>query len=184
MSSFCFLLLVTQEITRIFIDPATSFQNEFSNDEEAKNVFNQLISQMQAAVANASSPTLSDKDEGGFTSVVSVKFSEVGGDGDGIANAPKKMAIELSHQEQIRQIRLASQAKALQEELLKEIEELSPSERASKLEHAKQVSNETLLKMSELPPGNERLQFLQSIDSETSRLLTVYKLWMTMHGKE
>jgi len=178
--------LVTSELTRIFINPATAVQNEFSDDAEVKDLFHQLISRMQTAVAQASlhvnPSSLSDKDKGGVTTVVSVQYSEVGR--DGLANAPKREAMELSQQEQIRQIRLASQAKTLQEELLNELEQLSPSARSSKLEHARQVSQEILSRAMKLPTGEERLKLLQGVDPETSRLMTMYRLWIAVHGEE
>jgi hypothetical protein len=35
-----------------------------------------------------------------------------------------------------------------------------------------------------LPPGPERIQFLRSVDPEKSRLMTMYKLWISVHGGE
>jgi hypothetical protein len=79
---------VTSELKRIFFDKSTSSSNEFSNDKEVLLCFEQLVSQMNVAVTNASlnSPEqllLSDKDQGGFTRVVSVQFSEVNLGGQG-----------------------------------------------------------------------------------------------------
>jgi hypothetical protein len=175
---------VTSELTRIFVDPATAANNEYTNDKECRDVFLQLMSQMQTVVANASlnGPNLSDKDQGGVTRVVHVQYSEVG---DGTNNAPpQKLSMEVSQEEQIRQIRLASQAKALQESLLQELETLSPKARRERLAHAKQVSDEFLKNVMILPPGPERIQFLRSVDPEKSRLMTMYKLWISVHGGE
>lgn len=174
--------LVTSELTRIFVDPATAANNEYSSDEECRDIFRQLLSQMQTVVANASlnGPNLSDKDQGGVTRVVSVQYSEVGND---TTNAPPQpLSIELPQQEQIRQIRLASQAKSLQESLLQELESLSPEARRESLARAKQVSDEFLQEVMTLPPGPERIQFLQSVDPKKSRLMMMYKLWISVHG--
>lgn len=176
---------VTSELTRIFVDPATAATCEYADDQECRDVFRQLIVQMQTAVANASlyGPTsLSDQAEGGVTRVIAVQYSEVG-DGS-TSDAPKKNTMELPQEEQIRQIRVVSQAKKLQNELLQELENLSAEDRKEKLKYAKQVSDEFLQTVMKLPPGPERIQFLQTMDPEKSKLLTMYKLWVSIHGEE
>lgn len=177
---------VTSELTRIFIDPATAATCEYSDDQECRDVFRQLIVQMQTAVANASlngGPTsLSDQDKGGVTRVVAVQFSEVG-EGSS-SDAPKKNTMELPQEEQIRQIRMASQAKQLQDELLAELEGLSPEDRKEKLRYAKQVSDDFLQNVMKLSPGSERICYMQTVDPEKSKLLTMYKLWTSIHGEE
>ncbi|KAL3945840.1 MAG: hypothetical protein SGBAC_000112 [Bacillariaceae sp.] len=177
---------VTNELTRIFIDPATAATCEYADDQECRDVFRRLIVQMQTAVANASlhggPTTLSDRDEGGVTRVVAVQYSEVG-DGS-TSDAPKKNTMELPQEEQLRQIRMASQAKQLQEELLSQLEDLTPGDRKEKLKYAKQVSDDFLQSVMNLPPGPDRVRFLQTIDPEKSKLLTMYKLWVSIHGED
>lgn len=178
---------VTSELTRIFIDPATAATCEYADDPECRDVFRQLVVQMQTAVANASlqgggSATLSDQDKGGVTRVVAVQYSEVG-DGSG-SDAPKKNTMELPQEEQIRQIRVASQAKKLQDELLAELESMAAEDRNERLRYAKKVSDEFLQSVMALPPGPERIRFLQTVDSEKSKLLSMYKLWVSIHGEE
>eukprot|EP00980_Cylindrotheca_fusiformis_P005776 scaffold1203_cov117-Cylindrotheca_fusiformis.AAC.15 len=176
--------LVTSELTRIFFDPTTAANNEYTNDEECRQTFRRLISEMQTIVANASlnGTNLSDKDKGGVTRVVSVQYSEVE---DGSTHAPpRQLTMELPEEEQKRQIRLASQAKALQESLLEELNSLSPEKRKERLAHAKQVNDEFLREVMALPPGPERVQLLRSVDPEKSRLMTMYKLWLSVHGEE
>ncbi|CAJ1952468.1 unnamed protein product [Cylindrotheca closterium] len=177
---------VTSELTRIFVDPATAATCEYSDDQECRDVFRRLIVQMQTTVANASlhsdPTTLSDRDKGGVTRVVAVQYSEVG-DGSS-SDAPKKNTMELPQEEQIRQIRVVSEAKKLQEELLKELEDLSPEDRKQKLKYARQVSDVFLQSVIKLPPGPERIRFLQTVDPEKSKLLTMYKLWVSMHGED
>jgi uncharacterized protein YeaC (DUF1315 family) len=212
----------TAELKRIFFDKSTSSSNEFSNDKEVLLCFEQLVSQMNVAVTNASlnSPEqllLSDKDQGGFTRVVSVQFSEVnlGGHpgkyqnndtnqeeddtnrGAMLSNntlswrnvstvstvAPRQEFMQqqddLTDDEKKRQLRLASEAAKLQQTLLNELIQLPSQERNRQLERARQCSDDFLKQVSTLPPGPERIVFLQSIDPETSRLLALHKLWLT-----
>jgi len=176
---------VTSELTRIFVDPATAATCEYADDQECRDVFHQLVVQIQTTLANASlhgSNSLSDQAEGGVTRVVAVQCSEVGN--GSASDAPKKNSMELPQEEQLRQIRVASQAKELQNELLQELENLPAEERKEKLKYAKQVSDEFLQTVMKLPPGRERILFLQAVDPEKSKLLTMYKLWVSVHGEE
>ena len=88
-------------------------------------------------------------------------------------------ADELTDEEKKRQLRLASEATKLQQTLLNEFIQLPPQERNRQLERARQCSDNFLKQVSTLPPGPERIVFLQSIDPETSRLLALHKLWLS-----
>lgn len=211
----------TSELKRIFFDKSTASSNEFSNDKEVLLCFEQLVSQMNVAVTNASlnSPEqllLSDKDQGGFTRVVSVQYSEVNLGGQGknqnsetdqeeddtnggamLSNntlswrnvstvstaAPRQELMQqeddLTDDQKKRQLRLASEAAKLQQTLLNELIQLPPQERNRQLERARQCSDIFLKQVATLPPGPERIVFLQSIDPETSRLLALHKLWLS-----
>ena len=200
--------LMTKELKRIFFDKATASTNEFSSDKEVLMCFEQLVSQMNVAVTNASlqSPEqllLSDKNEGGVTSVVSVQYSEVDiasdrhGSGHSenamenstlswrntptVSTAPRmetmKHQDDSSEADQKRDLRLATEAAKLQQILLQQLQSLPENERNKQLVRAKQCSDDFLRSISELPPGPERILFLQSIDPETSRLLALHKLW-------
>mmetsp|Transcript_6027 Transcript_6027/g.16393 ORF Transcript_6027/g.16393 Transcript_6027/m.16393 type:complete len:444 (-) Transcript_6027:226-1557(-) len=87
---------VTAELMRIFFDKKTSGNNEFSSDEQVKSMFAELIAQMNAVVASASlyitNNRLSDVSDGGVTRVVSVNFSEVGGNSGGNGDGPTSAA--------------------------------------------------------------------------------------------
>jgi hypothetical protein len=179
--------LTTQELRRIFSKPETS---EYSKDAEMLNLFQQLVTTMNAAVAQASSlqqKQLSDKHKGGVTRVVSVQYSEidVNDQGKPLASgnsnkAPTKVYRELSEDEQKQQIRMASQATVLQQELLDEMLNLSEDQRNVRLEEAKRASDKFIQQVMTLPAGRERITFLQSVDSHTSRLLATHKLWTSM----
>ena len=208
----CHPELMTKELKRIFFDKTTASNNEFSSDKEVLLLFEQFLSQMNVAVTNASlqSPEqllLSDKDEGGVTSVVSVQYSEVdlssdhhrdSADGTNtynaldnstlswrntptVSTAPRTESMkhedDLSAEDQKRDLRLASEAARLQQKLLEQLQSLPEQERDKQLDRAKQCSDEFLRSISQLPPGPERVVFLQSVDPETSRLLALHKLW-------
>jgi hypothetical protein len=188
----------TKEMRRIFLEG----NNEYSNDQQVLDLFQQLVMQMNTAVTNASlqasEQQLSDMDKGGVTRVVSVQYSEVavnpntntsepGDNGSSSsstwnANAPTKLSIDpqLSQEEQKRQIRMASNAAALQQALLGELFSLRERDRNSKLDEAKAASEDFLKTVMSLPPGQDRVAFLQSIDPHTSRLLAMHKLWTSM----
>jgi hypothetical protein len=181
----------TQEIRRIFFEPNST---EYSNDKEIMLLFQQLVAQMNTAVTYASlkatEQQFSDMDQGGVTRVVSVNYSEVtlnqdhlgeGGTGRNV-NAPRKESIDpsLTEEEQKRQIRLASEAARLQQELLEKLMNMPGNERNLKLEEAKSASDDFLKQVMALPAGRERITFLQSVDPHTQQLLAMHKLWTGM----
>jgi hypothetical protein len=180
----------TRELRRLFFDNATSQTSEYSKDSEVLELFQKLMMETNQAIMNASAQAsqkqLSDIDQGGVTKVVSVQYSEViiSNPEAGTfspANAPKKLSMEqVSEDEQKRQIRLASEAAVLQQELLAELLNMPEYERTNKLDEAKCASDEFAKKVMELPPGHERLSLLQSVDPHTSRLLLMHKLWNSM----
>ena len=138
---------------------------------------------MQLAVQ----PTLSDQHQGGVTRVISVQYSEVtegstggvgAGGGGAAAGAPKAESLA-SEEERIQQIRLASKAQELQMQYMKELNGMDEVKRQSFLDRAKQVSDDFLRTVMELPPGQERVEYLRTVDPETSKLMTMYKLWIT-----
>lgn len=173
----------TTELKRIFTSPHSS---EYANDPETLKLFEQLVSQMNVAITNASLHTseqaLSDMDQGGVTRVVSVNITEVAsGDGPSYHTAPTKQTMAVddpqSAELQKQQLRMASQAAALQQELLGQLLSMKEIDRDHLLEQAAQVTQDFLQQASSLPPGPERISFLQSIDPQTSRLLAMHKLW-------
>lgn len=174
---------------------SSNINSDYSNDMELLNLMQNLILQMGEAVSKASldSTGLSDKDHGGVTRVVSVQITEVPMDGStgtysaalsssspSFATAPTRMAMDphAAEADQKRQIRLASEALRLQQELEAELLNMDPQERSRILAEAKSVFDRFIQDTMALPPGAERVAYMQSMDSRTSRLLAMHKLWM------
>ncbi len=182
----------TKELRRLFFVQGES--SEFANDTEVINRFHQLILDMSAAISTASlqasTSELSDLAEGGVTRVVSVKCSDVAveriADDDErspfLVSAPTRMTIDpiLSDEEQKRQLRIASEATRLQQEIVEELKNMTEEQRKQELAEAKRAAEEFLKTTMTLPPGSERISYLQSIDPQTSRLLAIHKLWPTV----
>ena len=84
------------------------------------------------------------------------------------------MTPQQSEEEQKNQLRLASQAAVLQQEILGELLSLPEHERNNKLEEAEHVSQDFMQQVQTLPPGPERIEFLRSVDAPTSRLLAMH----------
>jgi hypothetical protein len=184
---------LTIELGRIFVEKDESI--ELSNDDHLSTVFQQLVQQMQISIRTASlrmqnqqqAQLLSDIDEGGNTRVVSVQYSEFELSADGTLreavgrHAPLfTLTIDsqqMSDEEKKRQIRLASEAATLQQEILGELFSMSEHERKDRLDEAERVSVEFMNQVTQLPPGQVRIDFLQSVDPHTSKQLAMHKLW-------
>lgn len=180
----------TTELKRIFTSPHTS---EYANDPETLKLFEQLVSQMNVAITNAnlqsSERALSDMDQGGVTRVVSINMTEVASEDGGPSyhTAPTKQTMKVQEDDPVQsedvqkqQLRMASQAAVLQQELLGQLLTMKERDRDHLLEQAAQISQDFLQHASSLAPGPERISFLRSVDPETSRLLAMHKLWSTM----
>jgi hypothetical protein len=182
----------TNELRRLFfLKPDKS---EYGNDTEVMNRFQQLILQMNAVVTtaslHASTNQLSDLGKGGVTRVVNVQCSEVAaanvpGSDRGSSStsvAPTRLTIDphLTDEDQKRQIRVASEATRLQQELVAELLSMTEEQRKRQLDEAKLASEEFIKNTLALPPGRERIAYLQSVDPRTSRLLAMHKLWPTV----
>jgi hypothetical protein len=178
----------TTELKRIFTSPHSS---EYANDPETLKLFEQLVSQMNVAITNASlqssEQALSDMDQGGVTRVVSVNITDVAtGEGPSYHTAPTKQTMLVNDPQssdvQKQQLRMASQAAVLQQELLGQLLNMKEHDRDHLLEQATKVTQDFLQHASSLTPGPERISFLQSVDPETSRLLAMHKLWSTQQN--
>ena len=124
----------------------------------------------------------------GQTRVISVQHSErtISGEAFGGMSAATKDAGPLAQsmeehddERQRRQLAMARQAAALQQGLLNELRGMDEIEREKLLAEAKDAHLSFLKQVSELPIGEERLHYLQSIDCDTQRLLAIHKLWET-----
>lgn len=199
---------VSRELLRLFFAPNNhpnnddSSQDQLAQDPEVTTRFHQLIKEMSAAVTKAtiqssrSGHPLSDVDEGGVTRVVSVQCTELPletvvvsneDDHDPIGSPwgvspPGKMTIDpqLSDDEQKRQLRLASEATRLQQEILQGLRNMTEEQRNQQLVEARQASEEFMKNTLALPPGIERIAYLQSVDARTSKLLAIHKLWQNV----
>jgi hypothetical protein len=184
----------SSELRRLFFLQPDAGEN--ANDTEIMNRFQQLILQMNDVVTTASlqasTSQMSDMDEGGVTRVVSVQCSEVSiantRDSDGMSSstavAPARLTIDphLTEEEQKRQIRIASEATRLQQEIVAEVLSMTEEQRNRQLDEAKLASEEFLKNTLALPPGRERIAYLQSVDPRTSRLLAIHKLWPSVQS--
>ena len=161
-----------------------------SPDAELQEAFGNFLNATataanKAAITSSSSlqaSTLSD----GNTRVVSVQHSErtVSGEAVGGMSAITNDAVPLAQsmeehddERQRRQLAMARKAAALQQGLLNEVHAMEEIEREKILADAKDAHLSFLMRVSELPIGEERVHFLQSIDSDTQRLLAIHKLW-------
>jgi hypothetical protein len=175
---------------KIFFPSEEDGNDANSPDAEMQEAFGNFLTAMstaanKAATASSSSlqaSTLSD----GKTRVVSVQHSEriVSGEAVGGMSAITNDAVPLAQsmeehddERQRRQLAMARKTAALQQGLLNEVHAMEEIEREKLLADAKDAHLSFLNRVSELPIGEERLHFLQSIDSDTQRLLAIHKLW-------
>lgn len=139
-----------------------------------------------ASASSSSFPTQIDALSDGQTRVISVQHSErtISGEAASGLSAMTKDAGPLAQsmeehddERQRRQLAMARQAATLQQGLLNELHGMDEIEREKLLAEAKDAHLSFLKQASELPIGKERLHYLQSIDSDTQRLLAIHKLW-------
>lgn len=162
----------TQEIKRIFFTPAP---NEFTGDQELADTFAKTMAAMQALISEAdehvSVSRFSDVNNGGVTRVVAVETHEVG-------VSPRGQSMpEHGEEQQRQQLHIASQAAALQHQILGELLSMKEEERKNKLAEAERVSRDFLDRVMEKSPGPERVDVLRSIDEPTQRLIAMRKIW-------
>ena len=166
----------------------TSDSNE--RDAEIDGALASYMMDMQNATKKAMTGDvkigLSDKAEGGVTKVLSVKYSEktLTKSADGIENvtadAPSNIRMEeQSEEQQKEQLRVASQVASMQQSILKSLVEMEESERNEKLMEAEKVHEAFTEKILSLPPGPQRIHFLQSISREEQQLMLIHKLWQS-----
>jgi hypothetical protein len=177
------------EIERIFFSERSS---EFGDDKELMAVFADMLSKTKVVVTNATliatEAAFSDHDDGGCTRVVSVQYSEKVIDSltgqyvdEAERIAPSSLAMEQQTESQQRQqLRVASQAAALQQELLGQLLSMPDEEREERMSLAKEASDEFTRKILAISPGPDRIVFLQSVDERTQKELAMLKLWENM----
>ena len=179
------------QMQRIFFadGPDANRNSSDGPDSELEEAFTKFLNAVSvsankaAASANgdAGGTLLSD----GNTRVISVQHSErtvAGSERDPSTMSSGAVPLAQSMEEhdderQRKQLTMARQAAALQQGLLTELEAMNEDERNEVLDEASEAHLLFLKRMSELPIGEERLNFLQSIDSDTQRKLAIHKLW-------
>jgi hypothetical protein len=185
---------LTSYLRRIFVEKDDSI--ELVHDHEVSTIFEQLVQQMGFTIRAASlemsnlqhTQLLSDLDKGGNTRVVCVQYSEFEITPDGyqersVSSPPGRQSTldaQLTEEEQKSQIRLASEAAILQQEILGELLSMQEHERNDCLQEAKEVSEDVMKRALALSPGRDRIEFLRSVDPHTSRQLARHKLWTSM----
>jgi hypothetical protein len=183
----------TAEIQRIFF---SGTQNEFSNDEELHKLVTRMSFNMSAAIQNTTIQSmdglLNDQNNGGCTRVVSVDYSETLIDestGQVIADptcsrneAPLLQTMEgqANERDEKQQWSVARETSRLHQEILGELLSMDDDERTHTLDQAKRASETFLERLAEIPKGPERIEFVQSMDLSTQRLLVMDKLWSSM----
>lgn len=188
-------VFVTSELRKIFVIKPEDIDYDYY-DSEVMVLFEQLVEEMKSAIQTASLRVQSRQDtqlfndlgKGGNTKVVSVQYSEFDVDQHGNKiksenNAPQMRMDErqeLSTEEQKRQLRMASQAAVLQQSILGELLSMAEDQRNDVLKDAAEESQKFMKECMALPMGQERINFLRSIDAETSRKLAMHKLWEGM----
>ena len=187
---------VTAELKKIFVERSGDVDYSYY-DNDVMVLFQKLVEQMQVAIRTSmleiqskqDTDLLQDLSKGGNTRVVSVQYSEFEVDQHGNKiesanknNAPEQIGDErqqLSEEDRKRQLRMASEAAVLQQTILAELLSMDEDQRNETLKEAAQVSKDFMQEVLALPM-QERIDFLRSVDPETSRKLAMHKLWEGM----
>lgn len=186
---------VTTELKKIFVERSADVDYTYY-DNDVTVLFQKLVEQMQMAIRTSmlqiqskqDTDLLNDLSNGGNTRVVSVQYSEFEVDqyGNKIEsknNAPEQIIDErqqVTEEDKKHQLRMASEAAVLQQAILGELFSMDEGQRNHTLKEAAQASNEFMQQVMALPMGQERIDFLRSVDPETSRKLAMHKLWEGM----
>eukprot|EP00578_Thalassiosira_sp_NH16_P025869 CAMPEP_0181088158 /NCGR_PEP_ID=MMETSP1071-20121207/6640_1 /TAXON_ID=35127 /ORGANISM="Thalassiosira sp., Strain NH16" /LENGTH=479 /DNA_ID=CAMNT_0023170061 /DNA_START=126 /DNA_END=1565 /DNA_ORIENTATION=- len=180
---------------RSLLSGESSDFEQITNNAKVTETLTKYSSAMTVAVTNASMFNIGESDDhannDGTTRVVSVSYSEKiisvpniddNNEGHTVSSdslsAPKSNTIdehELSHQR--RELDTAKAASVLQQQLWNEFQSLPPQEKTRMVEKSKMAHEEFLSKVTNTPPGEDRILLMQSIDSEVQKLLVIYKLW-------
>lgn len=160
-------------------------------DKELEGSLASYLMTMQVTAKNAMDEGLnqgfSDESEGGVTKVISVKYSEktlnrnINGEEVEVGDvAPSHARMEQQSDEQEReQLKMAARAATLQQSILDKLNSMEEHERQRELGKAKEMHELFVQKTMALPPGPERVSYLQSISGDQQYLLLMHKLWET-----
>ena len=187
-------VFVTAQCKKIFVEKPGDVDYDYYDDAVIAQ-FRQLVQEMTIVLQMAmvqikskqNNELLNDLGKGGNTRVVSVQYSEFEVDQNGNKidsknnNAPERGIDErqgqLTEDEKKRQLRLASEANVLQQTILGELLAMDESQRGHALNEAARASQKFMQDAMALPPGQDRIDFLRSVDPATSRKLAMHKIW-------
>ena len=168
----------------------TSDLVQIKNNVKVVETLTQYSSAMTVAATNAAmANSYGNTSDDGTTRVVSVSYSEkiitvpTNEDGNIITtnsstSAPTTNTIdEHTLSQQRGEMETAKATSMLQQQLWDDFQSLPTHEQMKTIQKAKVAHEDFLEKVSNTPPGNERILLMQSMDREMQRLLVIYKLW-------
>ena len=177
-------------------ESTTSDLVQIKNNVKVVETLTQYSSAMTVAATNAAMANSygnanknSAMSDDGTTRVVSVSYSEkiitvpTNEDGNIITtnsstSAPTTNTIdEHALSQQRGEMETAKATSMLQQQLWDDFQSLPTHEQMKTIQKAKVAHEDFLEKVSNTPPGNERILLMQSMDREMQRLLVIYKLW-------
>ncbi|KAL9187915.1 hypothetical protein ACHAXT_006293 [Thalassiosira profunda] len=169
-----------------------SAESAMFQDADAADTLTKYTSMMTVAATNAAMATAEGETASnaartdGTTRVVSVAYSEkivsVPTDTDAAItsqslSAPTSNTItEHETTQQRQELDVAQKTSILQQQIWQEFQALHSDEQSKVIEEAKAAHFDFLEKVTNTPPGMERVLLMQSLDAETQKLLVLYKL--------
>lgn len=191
-------VFILREAKRLLLPDSTSSSANSNNDEQVRStddeeflrVFENYLSAVRVAKENAiSSWNLSHLDRDGVTRVVSVTYSEItpmdAGEATSTMSLPPQQSIMDEHREseQRQNLSMARKVSQIQQELLDQLLVMDEDDRALTLKEAKEAHDNFLKEALSIPPGPQRILFMQSIDEESQKKLIMHKLWESQLAK-
>ena len=172
------------------------FKNYETNNPEVMETLTKYSSIMTVAATNAAMSSVSEggneNNDDGTTRVVGVSYSEkiisYTNSGD-ISNstsqslsAPESNTIDEHENVQQRQnLDVAQKTSLLQQQLWNDHMSSPPHEQLKTITKAKIAHRDFLDKITNTPPGMERVLVMQNMDGEVQKLLVIYKLWCSQN---
>ena len=101
-----------------------------------------------------------------------------------LRNGHNSKANNINHQQQQQQLQMAREAAQLQQSLVEELKAMSEKDRQSLLGDAERAIQTFQQQVLERSPGPERIEFLQSMDANTKKLLTMHRIWQEEVAKK
>jgi hypothetical protein len=183
-------VFILREAKRLLLTETTSSstdeqeRSKDDGDEEFLRVFENYLSAVRVARENAiSSSNLKDLDHDGVTRVVSVTYSEISPMDVGEATSPMSLPPQQSvmdehrESEQRKNLSMARKASEMQQTLMDQLLVMDEDDRALALREAKEARDNFLKEALSIPPGPQRILFMQSIDEENQKKLIMHRLW-------